>query len=992
MMRKSECLKKHNILSHPRMSATGSESLRSSVSPYKLRVEHNVSESEMNVGNKKRKVSFAIPVEMETESPEALFEPVVMKMKRRTGNGHSYKAKFKGKCKDKIVPVEMALGQTEKLTNYQEKEQVHSHKNLKRKIVKDSAGSHIDCFQKDSFKEEHTENQILSQQRQAVKDKGAGSEANSFGKKSVKEEHYENQMLSEQKQAVKDKDAGSDLCHMLNKIKRNCHKRMVKLIQKQQEQTQKFHQIWEKKRTDERDNKSALSMIQSIHDEDATRTNNKPKLLNDIFAKKMKEHNLQKEAELKNLETEQLSAKDEERRKEDHWLALCCSGEPTAHHGLESLGLLSKEVERDVPFGNSSNSLSTDPQNELGVAFSQTSVLAGVEQLDQLKNIGLRQIICALPASRGSVPGRIRAVELNKDVPPEVPKTVPNEIGHYANPVELSKLASDNGIDKEDAIGLPDALVNLVDENDEAVAVPIVEQMLEPLEQTKASWTPHHCTLLLPQASEDPIPCSSIPDVVQDIGALVLEAQNASSFEVAISQSNIELQDQEMPATESQITSEIATTGITDTVTREESIVKAPVLEDQYTWQIENTDSELIGTENPVQDLSAPVVEKQRASPFEVATSVHVDIVTVAPPNIELQDQDARGEVANLDAIGIASEELSGNFQDQDASVLEEQATSQVDVANLEPVNTVNPVQSNVGAPTNQNCEELVSINVSPCCNQPPSIEVKSQSHNLERSSSQTAEIEDTVVVSHESASQLVENQDLQSSYFGIGSGSQVNLERISSQTAEITDTVLLSQESTSQLGGNRELQSNHFGIRSESQVIHETSVEVSTSSWSNVDVSQIETNTVELPHQAGLQLGSVGNPYGSSNQFSHHLVTSFSSPPMHAAPLQHELGKIDKEIEQLQKSHEDMKLQMKSDREKETWEVLAQIRNKYNMKLQVAEAEFSYKNNVLDKNWNKVLVNQFLAESFSFSCGDLCWLRGIQQAAPSSSMQYLHR
>ncbi|KAL8496603.1 hypothetical protein ACS0TY_020337 [Phlomoides rotata] len=746
------------------MSDIGSENLQLSSS--KLCVEHNVSDSEMNVGNKRRKVSFSTPVAMESENPEANLEPVVMKRKRTSG--HS----FKGKLKEETVP--------------------------------------------------------------------------------------------EQKRAAKDEDAGSEIDCWRNKFKKKCDIRRARLSQKQEEQCQEFEQIWGKKRSDlERDYKLELSIIRFIYGEGKTRTDNKLKLLNGIFEKKLKEHNLLKDMEFKNLKAEHLTAMDEERQKKEHWLA-CLYGEPKTDDGPESLHLHSEEVGRDI-----SKSLSTDPQNDLGAAFSQTSVLAGVEQFCP------QQIICALPASSESIPGEIRVVELNKEVPPEVPI----EIMDYASPVELSSSTSNKGIDTGDAIGVPDALVNLGDETDEAVGLPPVEQILNPPEQTKASWTAHHCTSLLPQASEDPIPCSSISDIIQDIGAQV----------------------------------------------------------------------------NPVQEQSTQVTENQIASPFEVAASGHVDTVTVAQSDIELHDQD-----------------VAEALQDQDATDLEGQATPLIEVANSEPVDVVNPVQSNISASTVQNCEELV-----PSCNQPPSIEVESQSHNLEICSSQTGEIADT----HESPSQLGENRDLLSNHFGVGSGSQVNLERISSQTAEITDA-------TSQLGGNRELQSNHFGIGSESQVIHESSFEASASASSrnNVNVS----HTVELQHQAGLQLGIPGNLYGPGpgNHFSHHQVTSFSSPLLHASPLQHELGKISKEIEQLQKSHEDMKSQLRSDCEKEIKEILAQINSKYDLKHQEAEAEFSHKRNGLEKNRNIVLMNKLLAESFSSSFWDLSWLRGIQQAAPSSYMQ----
>lgn len=63
-----------------------------------LCVEHNVSDSETNMKNKRRKITFSKPVAMESENSEAHLEPVVMKRKRTSG--HS----IKGERKNEIAP------------------------------------------------------------------------------------------------------------------------------------------------------------------------------------------------------------------------------------------------------------------------------------------------------------------------------------------------------------------------------------------------------------------------------------------------------------------------------------------------------------------------------------------------------------------------------------------------------------------------------------------------------------------------------------------------------------------------------------------------------------------------------------------------------------------------------------------------------------------------------------------------------------------------
>jgi hypothetical protein len=67
-----------------------------------------------------------------------------------------------------------------------------------------------------------------------------------------------------------------------------------------------------------------------------------------------------------------------------------------------------------------------------------------------------------------------------------------------------------------------------------------------------------------------------------------------------------------------------------------------------------------------------------------------------------------------------------------------------------------------------------------------------------------------------------------------------------------------------------------------------------------------------------------------------------------------------------------EQKLRLKSDCEKEIEEVVAQIRRKYDTKIQERESEFLLKKKELDANHNKVLMNKILAEAFRSKCMDL--------------------
>ncbi|GMI92127.1 hypothetical protein HRI_002881800 [Hibiscus trionum] len=106
--------------------------------------------------------------------------------------------------------------------------------------------------------------------------------------------------------------------------------------------------------------------------------------------------------------------------------------------------------------------------------------------------------------------------------------------------------------------------------------------------------------------------------------------------------------------------------------------------------------------------------------------------------------------------------------------------------------------------------------------------------------------------------------------------------------------------------------------------------------------------------------------------------------------PLKIEIERIKKEKEQTAKIHEDTKLQLKLECDKEIEEAVAQIRRKYEVKLKEKEAEFILQNNELDVYSNKVLLNKKLAEAFRSNCMDnrASGSTGAMQEANSSFLQ----
>ncbi|CAL0332295.1 unnamed protein product [Lupinus luteus] len=98
--------------------------------------------------------------------------------------------------------------------------------------------------------------------------------------------------------------------------------------------------------------------------------------------------------------------------------------------------------------------------------------------------------------------------------------------------------------------------------------------------------------------------------------------------------------------------------------------------------------------------------------------------------------------------------------------------------------------------------------------------------------------------------------------------------------------------------------------------------------------------------------------------QTATHSASGFLSP-LCSEPLKYELERIQQVTEKVKQNHEDMKLQLKSDFEKE----YAELRMKYDIKFQEIEFEFQQTKKNLDTSLNAVLMNKILADAFRSKC-----------------------
>ncbi|CAA0813549.1 Helicase protein MOM1 [Striga hermonthica] len=160
---------------------------------------------------------------------------------------------------------------------------------------------------------------------------------------------------------------------------------------------------------------------------------------------------------------------------------------------------------------------------------------------------------------------------------------------------------------------------------------------------------------------------------------------------------------------------------------------------------------------------------------------------------------------------------------------------------------------------------------------------------------------------------------------------------------------------------------------------------------------SQVVARTTERPNEAAFQLGSEGShPVGPSYLVtpSHQLAYGSSPHSSSIDPLQIELDNLRRDTEQLDKNHKELVSRLQSDCEVEIQEMINQIRNKYNTKLQEAETEFTSKRSELENNQNKVLMNKLLAAAFRSKCWNPkpAAIPGMQQGVPSSFLQHMQQ
>ncbi|KAL3623984.1 hypothetical protein CASFOL_032800 [Castilleja foliolosa] len=326
----------------------------------------------------------------------------------------------------------------------------------------------------------------------------------------------------------KEKAAASEVDYKIKKIKKLCSKRMKKLLRKHQEQLQELNRKWEEQSVKlETDHKVESAFIRSIHGEGSVRTEKLERLSHDL-AVKMKDLNLQKDFELKDLEAKQSSDLNEESLKAAQWLAKTehfSSGLGIVNES-ESLAPQTEEHVVEVPHPSTpaeaidcesrvENLVTVDSQNEVGV-----SPLAIIEHANQSKHSSDNEeaVLANLPASMEHASDKSRSLGNVHEV-----------VGHI-NPVDDSN-AYEKISDKGCEIASSNALVNQTCGPDEATGGDLESPRQPSVPSKETTALPDCCDPSPQQVQQDKTDHGMVPTELQDFGEPAVENQSILRIE-----------------------------------------------------------------------------------------------------------------------------------------------------------------------------------------------------------------------------------------------------------------------------------------------------------------------------------------------------------------------------------------------------------------------------------------------------------------------------
>ncbi|XP_027773467.1 uncharacterized protein LOC107023051 isoform X4 [Solanum pennellii] len=825
----------------------------------------------------------------------------------------------------------------------------------------------------------------------------------------------------------------------IKEVQCRCERRMSNLVQKQKEEIEEFQKIWEKKKEElVQDYRLQFAVLRTVRGNTAV-MKDKKKDAETEFSRKMQELKYNKDQKLNELEVEHSAMKNKERQKASLWLAeansfrgvgshpidrIGCSQENvnvslnspktvhpvTGHHVKElNAGKISDNTRSDVPPSTSDESDILPIESTSVLTTPATEDQSGVKSVDGglvtiskgSYEVGGPDVpsstydeLNILPIEATNVltmPAMEEQVEIVSTAEVLVAKSnqlEPNEGGDLCYSSEGigalgARSKKPNEVDYPD---LPASTSNesniLPVETSNVLTTPAMEKQLEIASTVGASVA----------KSNQPNEVGDFGGSSEEIGALSASSKQA-----------IEVGDPDVPASTSNVSNILPIEG--------SNVLTMTAAEEQV--EITSSTGALVARSkrpNEVGDSGGSSAEI--VSVFPLPHEEHTEVLLGDPPREHLSEVSGLGfdVVLGNDNLEVnVTEELNTEHDSlENNSHLQSDKDDPRDAVRSTDTNPISPLKLVVDLPSVE--AVLCSDDGSLAQNQSSGDNLSHEMPLLENQRGTQLEVDAGQYGTNSSDAALISSSEQQQpASDGFPLAAHDPLSDIMHDTHNDGRSFMPNLGSSHHLdgetmeplqaGGNSdEDQSVDVENFSEASRVDPRPISEHGASSHNIGTPVQVPSSTELPSQAVLQRNSyaavVQGPRNIPVHPDHQMATWNSTLPFNADPLHKDWERINKQREQSTKILEDMKLRLRSDCEKEIEEMIAQIRKKYDHKLQEAEAAFLRKKKELDVNQNKVLMNKLLADAFRCKCMNLkpSGFSGMRQVVPSSYLQHLHQ
>ncbi|KAL3365354.1 hypothetical protein AABB24_010481 [Solanum stoloniferum] len=822
----------------------------------------------------------------------------------------------------------------------------------------------------------------------------------------------------------------------IKEVQCRCERRMSNLVQKQKEEIEEFQKIWEKKKEElVQDYRLQFAVLRSVHGKTAVM---KDKLKNSEteFSRKMQELKYSKDQKLKELEVEHSAMKNKERQKASLWLAEANSFRGVGSHPIDGIGCSQENVNVSLNSPKTVHPVTGHHVKELNAGNildnTQSDVLASTSDESDILPIESTSVLTT-PATEDqagvkSVDGGLAISKRSNEVgDPDVPSSTYDKLNIL--PIEATNVLTMPAMEEQvEIVSMAEVLVaksNQLEPNEggdlccssegigalgarskkpNEVGYPDLpastsnESNILPVETSNVLTMPAmEKQLEIASTAGALVTKSNLPKEVGDFGGSSEEIGALS----ASSKQAIEVGDPDVPASTSNMSNILPIEG--------SNVLTTPAAEEQV--EITSSTGALVARSkqpNEVGDSGGSSAEI--VSVFPLPHEEHTEVLLEDPPREHLSEVSGLGFVLGNDnsEVNVTEELNTEHDSPENNSHLLNDEDNPRDAVRSTDTNSISPLKLVVDLPLVEAvlCSDDGSLtqnqfsgdNLShemplPENQRGTQVEVDAGQYGtnssdavlISSSEQQLPASDGFSLAAHDPPSDIMHDTPNDGRSFMPNLGSSHHLD---GETMEPL-----------QAGGNSDEDPSVY-VENFSEVSRADPQPISEQGASSHNIGtpvQLPGST-ELLSRAVLQHNSnaavVQGPRNIPVHPDHQMATWNSTLPFNADPLHKDWERIHKEREQGTKILEDMKLRLRSDCEKEIEEMIAQIRKKYDHKLQEAEAAFLRKKKELDVNQNKVLMNKLLADAFRCKCMNLkpSGFSGMHQVVPSSYLQHLHQ